>query len=60
MLEADEHTLEDLELLAAAHQRNRLGDILLLASGAGCAFAGGDSWKRFSREIERAMRDSGG
>lgn len=50
MLEADEHTLEDLQALALARHRLRVAETIRLAAGIGCAFAGGDAWKKWHRQ----------
>jgi hypothetical protein len=54
---ADEHTLEDLELLDQATRRQRMEHAMLLASGVACGSTGGKAWERWYRDVRSAIRE---
>lgn len=58
MTQADEHTLEDLELLAAAHRRRSAGEILMLAQGVASSWDR-RAWQSWQNEMLKTIRGDG-
>lgn len=55
MIEADQHTLEDLELLAAANRRRRAAQTLRLAQGMASAWDR-RAWQNWQGDMLRVVR----